>query len=138
MELVDAKQYNPNCDWKLLCENFMEWYHLPPVHPELAKYSTVAHHHKHQGRGNFCAFVTSPLTDSGGAADSHNFKLTPSATSRSDTAYFYHIFPNYSVTIYPHSVYTLIMTPTAPGQSSEELGLLQHPECRLETDSDEI
>merc|ERR1719326_863932 len=130
--------YNLDVDWKLLAENFMEWYHVGPVHPELAKFSTMDKHHMNEGYGNYIGFVTAPVTNCGGPADTDLFNPTPNTTEKDQTtAYFYHIFPNVSVTVYPHSVYTLIMLPEAPGKSKETLYLLQHPDCRLETDTDE-
>mmetsp|Transcript_9387 Transcript_9387/g.23758 ORF Transcript_9387/g.23758 Transcript_9387/m.23758 type:complete len:143 (-) Transcript_9387:318-746(-) len=52
--------------------------------------------------------------------------------------FFYHLFPNVSITVYPHSVYTLIMLPQQePGRTYEKLTFLQHPGSRLETDTDE-
>jgi len=117
----------------------MEWYHVGPVHPELAKFSTMDKHHMHSGEGQFVGFVTRPVTNCGGPADTDLFHPTPNSNVYDQsTAYFYHLFPNVSVTIYPHSVYTLVMLPTGPGQSQETLYLLQHPDSRLETDSDEV
>lgn len=138
MNILRQQTYNLDVDWKLLAENFMEWYHVGPVHPELAKFSTMDKHHMNEGEGNYIGFVTAPVTNCGGPADTDLFNPTPNTTEEDhSTAYFYHIFPNVSVTVYPHSVYTLIMLPEAPGKCKETLYLLQHPECRLETDTDE-
>jgi len=135
--LLEEKDYKADCDWKLLAENFMEWYHLPPVHPELVKFSRMDEHFQMQGDGNYCGFVTSPLTDSGGAADSTLFNPHPDHPRGDlDTAFFYHLFPNVSITVYPHSVYTLLMFPNGPGKCNEKLSLLQHPVSRLATDGD--
>jgi len=139
MELLGKQTYDLNVDWKLLAENFMEWYHVGPVHPELAKFSTMDKHHMHSGEGQYVGFVTRPVTNCGGPADTDLFHPTPNTNVYDQTtAYFYHLFPNVSVTIYPHSVYTLVMLPTGPGTSQETLYLLQHPDSRLETDTDEI
>mmetsp|Transcript_10184 Transcript_10184/g.24276 ORF Transcript_10184/g.24276 Transcript_10184/m.24276 type:complete len:476 (-) Transcript_10184:298-1725(-) len=145
MKIVGSKDYRINCDWKLLAENFMEYYHLYAVHPELAKFSTVEQHKDNQGPGNYVGFVTNPLTNSGGCMDLDQFHPTPgggalttSEWDAKDTAFFYHLFPNVSITVYPHSVYTLIMLPQQePGRTYEKLTFLQHPGSRLETDTDE-
>jgi len=139
MQLLGAQSYDLDCDWKLLAENFMEWYHVAPVHPELAKFSTPDKHFMHEGSGQFVGFKTHPVTNCGGPADTDLFHPTPNTNSYDqETAFFYHLFPNVSVTIYPHSVYTLVMLPTGPGTCRETLYLLQHPNSRLESDSDEV
>lgn len=147
LEIRGQKDYTVNCDWKVLAENFMEWYHVGPIHPNLAKFSTPETHIPNQGPGKYMSFVTSPLANSGSVTDLDQFHMTPGHEelakhapkkfNASDTAYFYHLFPNVSVTIYPHSVYTLIMLPHSSGKANEKLTLLQHPACRLESDDDE-
>eukprot|EP00494_Astrolonche_serrata_P025385 UN25646 len=138
MEIKGVQEYNLDVDWKLLAENFMEWYHVGPVHPALAKFSTMDKHIMNEGDGLYTGFVTHPVTNSGGPADTSNFNPTPKSNEyENQTAFFYHIFPNVSVTVYPHSVYTLVMTPTTAGKCKETLYLLQHPDCRLKTDTDE-
>jgi len=138
MDIKGVQEYNLDVDWKILAENFMEWYHVGPVHPELATFSTPEQHLMQEGSGNYVGFVTHPVTNSGGAADTTNFNPTPQTTTYDQqTAFFYHLFPNVSVTVYPHSVYTLVMLPTAPGKCKETLYLLQHPDCKLETDTQE-
>jgi phenylpropionate dioxygenase-like ring-hydroxylating dioxygenase large terminal subunit len=147
LEVRGAKDYTIDSNWKILCENFMEWYHVGPIHPNLAKFSTPEQHIDNQGPGKYMSFVTSPLSNSGAVTDLDNFHMTPGheimgkhAPNNFDanqTAYFYHLYPNVAVTIYPHSVYTLIMLPQSVGKTFEKLTLLQHPACRLESDSDE-
>ncbi|RHY35518.1 hypothetical protein DYB32_000040, partial [Aphanomyces invadans] len=49
-ELVSFKSttVSVKCNWKLLAENFMEYYHLPAVHPQLCDVSGVDDHHRAQ------------------------------------------------------------------------------------------
>jgi choline monooxygenase len=146
MDIIAQQKYDPQCDWKLLLENFMEWYHIPAVHPGLAQFSTVEMHQDNQREGRYNGFVTSPLTNCGGPTDLDKFNMTPGHHHINDksprkfnpeeTAYFYAMYPNVAITIYPHSVYTLIMHPNGPGRAKEKLTVLQHPGARLSTDSD--
>ena len=48
-------------NWKLIAENFMEYYHLPWVHPGLVKVSPMEAHHRWQGPGMYVGFCTSPI-----------------------------------------------------------------------------
>jgi len=137
MELFDVKDYSIKGDWKLIAENFVDFYHINAVHPELSKFSKVDDHDAYQGRGQYVGFVTSPLTDSGGPGDSYRFNSFPRIhAAESSAALFFQIFPNVSLTIYPHSVYTLMTFPSpAPGRTQERLTLLMAPDARRREDS---
>jgi hypothetical protein len=51
-----------NANWKVLVENFMEYYHLPAVHPELCTVSGVEEHVRTQGEGKVCLRRVAPLS----------------------------------------------------------------------------
>ena len=68
-EIARVKGYEIAANYKLVAENFMEYYHLPWVHPGLVKVSPIDAHHRWQGRGMYAGFCTSPIaedTDEGG------------------------------------------------------------------------
>jgi hypothetical protein len=56
----------------------------------------------------------------------------------SKAALFFHVFPNISITIYPHSVYTLIMLPDGNGATKEQLTLLMTPGAKKQTDEQDV
>lgn len=139
MEFHDTKTYDIKGDWKLIAENFVDFYHINSVHPALSKFSKVEDHVPYQGRGQYVGFATAPLTDCGGPGDAHKFNRFPRINAREASAgLFIHIFPNISVTIYPHSVYTLMTMPsTVPGHTVETLTLLMAPGARKHGDCPE-
>ena len=47
--MVREKSYEIKANWKLLIDNFLEYYHLPAIHPELTTVSLVENHHRLQG-----------------------------------------------------------------------------------------
>ena len=47
--LARRAEYEIHANWKLVAENFMEYYHLPWVHPSLVKVSPMDAHHRWQG-----------------------------------------------------------------------------------------
>jgi len=136
LEFSGVKDYEIKGDWKLIAENFVDFYHINAVHPELAKFSRVDDHQPYQGNGQYVGFVTTPLTDSGGPGDSYNFNAFERLHGvEAAAALFFQIFPNVSVTIYPHSVYTLMTFPTQePGKTRERLSLLMAPGAKLQAD----
>lgn len=132
MDLHSQKTYDIAGDWKLIAENFVDFYHIDAVHPELSKFSRVDDHLPYQGDGQYVGFVTSPLTDCGGPGDSHHFNSFPRLKKiEANSALFFHIFPNVSITIYPHSVYTLLTRPSKTyGRTLESLSLLMAPDAK--------
>ncbi len=68
-EIARTAEYEIAANYKLVGENFMEYYHLPWVHPGLVKVSPIEAHHRWQGPGMYAGFCTSPIaedTDEGG------------------------------------------------------------------------
>lgn len=140
LQMHARQTYDIRGNWKLIAENFVDFYHIDAVHPELAKFSRVDDHLPYQGPGQYVGFVTSPLTDSGGPGDSHHFnRFERLRRVELKSALFFHIFPNISVTVYPHSVYTLITMPSkSPTRTQEQLTLLMAPNAKkAETSADE-
>lgn len=139
-ELHGTQDYGIAGNWKLIVENFVDFYHINAVHPALSKFSRVDDHRPYQGHGQYVGFVTTPLTDCNGPGDSHHFNKFPNLTPAEDTAaLFFQIFPNVSLTIYPHSVYTLITFPQdESGKTKEQLTFLMAPGAKkVDTCADE-
>ena len=53
--------YEVRANHKLCAENFMEYYHLPTIHPELSEVSRVEDHHSCQGSGAYSGMLTRPV-----------------------------------------------------------------------------
>ena len=128
--LVRRVEYEIGANWKLVAENFMEYYHLPWVHPGLVKVSPMKAHHRWQGTGMYMGFCTSPIasnTDDGGWLG-----LPPLSTLDEDdaiSARFAWVFPNVAVNALPSHTFLLLPRPTAADHSSEVAYLLLHPDC---------
>jgi choline monooxygenase len=128
--LLRRVEYEIDANWKLVAENFMEYYHLPWVHPGLVKVSPMKAHHRWQGAGMYVGFCTSPIatnTDGGGW---HG--LPPLSTlddGDATSARFAWIFPNVAINVLPNHVFVFLARPAAPGHTAEVAYLLAHPEC---------
>jgi choline monooxygenase len=74
-QLARTSEYEIAANYKLVAENFMEYYHLPWVHPGLVKVSPIEAHYRWQGTGMYVGFCTTPIapdTDDGaGREGSH-------------------------------------------------------------------
>ena len=128
--LLRRVEYEIAADWKLVAENFMEYYHLPWVHPGLVKVSPLKAHHRWQGTGMYVGFCTSPIaanTDDGG------WQGLPALSTLDEddatSARFVWLFPNIAINALPNHTFLLLPRPDETGRTREVAYLLAHPEC---------
>ena len=123
-------------NYKLVGENFMEYYHLPWVHPELIKVSRMEDHYRWQGKGMYTAMMTWPVS----AGDEGGWLGLPPMSGLDgqylDSARFIWLFPNASMSIMPNHTFVMITRPSSPDYTVEETYILVHPES-LENDGAE-
>ena len=99
MRLVKTVDYEIACNWKVYVDNYVEGYHIPIVHPELFRLldygayavETAAFHSKQHA----------PLRRNDGEA----------AARGADEAFFYWVFPNLMLNLYPDNLQTNLVLP---------------------------
>jgi choline monooxygenase len=127
--VVGHKRYEISGNYKLIGENFMEYYHLPWVHPELVHVSRMEDHYRWQGAGMYTGMCTSPIaqnTDVGGFMG-----LRPISSlegTDADSGRFMWLFPNTAVNILPNNAFVIIGRPVGPNKTIEDTYILAHPE----------
>ncbi|MDX6526008.1 MAG: choline monooxygenase, partial [Gaiellales bacterium] len=128
-EVSRTATYEIEANWKLIAENFMEYYHLPWVHPGLVKVSPINAHYRWQGPGTYIGFCTSPIESN---ADEGGWKGLPAISGLDETdavsARFVVLFPNIALSVLPNHVFVMLMQPTRAGHTSETTYLLTNPE----------
>lgn len=135
MILVRRKKYTVNANWKLVAENFLEYYHLPWVHPELCEVAAIDMHRRNQGRGMYMSFFASPLLKGNTPLDHDFLPAMPGLSSKErESGYFPMVFPNLALFLMPHHIFALIINPLSVNRT-EEFGdilvhksLLEHPD----------
>jgi choline monooxygenase len=138
-EIARVSEYEIAANYKLVAENFMEYYHLPWVHPGLVKVSPIEAHHRWQGPGMYSGFCTTPIaqdTDEGGWGSG----LPPiSGLDASDavSARFAWLFPNVAINVLPNHVFIILARATSPRKTHETTYLLTHPESAAAAESDQ-
>ena len=134
MRTIKQYEYTINANWKLIAENFIEYYHLPWIHPELCEVSSVANHIRRQGRGQYTGFATYPLTYGGTAADPDAYPTFKGLNHvDAEASWFIQVFPNISYFIFPHHIISLITYPTdQPGVTKEKMSLLMDKSIKEE------
>ncbi len=128
LRLVGRKRYQINANWKLIAENFMEYYHLPWVHPELCTVSGFDDHYRFQGPGMYTGMVTSPLSRNPAAVDMDLPPMPGLNATEAQTAYWIMIFPNIALFLLPNHLFTLLFRPDGPTRSRECADMLVHPD----------
>ncbi|MEM7130579.1 MAG: aromatic ring-hydroxylating dioxygenase subunit alpha [Chloroflexota bacterium] len=127
-KVVGNKTFHFDANYKLVGENFMEYYHLPWVHPELIKVSRMEDHYRWQGKGMYTGMVTWPISqgDEGGWL---GLPPVSSLGSKSrETGRFLWLFPNTAISVMPNHVFVMLTKPNGPGKTIEDTYILCHPE----------
>jgi choline monooxygenase len=137
---VHSASYEVNANWKLLCENFLEYYHLPSVHPDLCKVSVVDNHKRTQGDGSYIGFVTHPMGHGGTPVDANVLPAYPGLTGDNlETCHFAVVFPNVFYFLLPHSMFTVTVMPDEedPTKSVEYADLSVHVSALEDPDAEQ-
>ncbi|MDH3295139.1 MAG: aromatic ring-hydroxylating dioxygenase subunit alpha [Acidimicrobiia bacterium] len=117
-----------DANWKLITENYQEYYHLTWVHPELAKVSRVDDHYRYQGPGQYCGQTTTPVS----ADERDDWLRLPPMEGLDDSdavsGRFVAIFPNVLLSVLPNHVFVMRLDPVAPGLTTEVCTFLLPPE----------
>ncbi len=123
-ELAETRSFEIEANWKLISENYQEYYHLAWVHPDLAKVSRVADHYRFQGPGKYCGQTTTPVS----SEERGDWTDLPSAPglSASDAASgrFLALFPNVLLSVLPNHAFLMILEPDGPGRTIERTAFL--------------
>ncbi len=114
-------------NWKLITENFQEYYHLRWVHPELAKVSRVEDHYRYQGPGMYCGQTTTPISsdergDWTAMQPAEGLDESDMASGR-----FLALFPNVMLSILPNHAFVIRLEALAPGLTREHCTWLLPP-----------
>jgi choline monooxygenase len=138
-QLERRLEYEIAANWKLIAENFMEYYHLPWVHPSLVKVSPMDAHYRWQGPGKYVGFCTTPIasnTESGGWL---GLPAVEGLTQEDAvSARFVWLYPNIALNVLPNHVFLLLPRPAGPNRTTETAYLLTHPQSRQHAQDSDI
>jgi choline monooxygenase len=126
---VGSMSFDVAANWKLVAENFMEYYHLPWVHPELAKVSRVEDHHRFQGPGMYTGMCTSPISQDPSTSGWLSLGTTPGLDEDDAVSgRFIWVFPNLAIAAVPTHTFSIILEPVSPALTREQVALSVHRE----------
>jgi phenylpropionate dioxygenase-like ring-hydroxylating dioxygenase large terminal subunit len=123
------REYTIAANWKLVAENFVEYYHLPLIHPALLPVSPVEAHYRWQGRGKYAGLCTWPVGSDTADGGWKGLPPAPGVQGRdAESARFAWIFPTAGISVTANHVFVLIARPEGPERSSESAFILTHPD----------
>jgi choline monooxygenase len=129
LQFVRRRDFLVEANWKLIAENFMEYYHLPWVHPELCNISGFKDHYRYQGPGMYTGMCTSPLSRDASTM-SFDLPIMPGLERfEAQSAFWFLVFPNVALFLLPDHLFTLLLQPDGPQRTVEIAGMLVHPDA---------
>ena len=103
-QFVETQSYTIDCNWKVYVDNFLEGYHIPIVHPELAK--LLDYRDYRTDTYDWYSLQHSRLQEGENLYKSKDGK-----------AYYYYIFPNIMLNILPNRLQTNVVRPLSPDRT---------------------
>ena len=128
-KIVRYKQYEVNANWKTLQDNFLEYYHLPSIHPELVKSSGMDEHIYTSGNktGKYIGFKTDPVTNCGAPIDPKYMEIFSTINDdEKKIAHFHTLFPNLFYFLLPNHLFAIMIEPISETKTIEHASLLVH------------
>ena len=131
-------QYELNCNWKLILQNYQECYHCPGVHPSLTKFTPVQSARHDYSKGAVIGGYMD-LTKEGGSMTMNGEAAAPPICDVSgddlQRIYYYSVFPNMLLTPHPDYVMFHHITPLGPDKIINDCYWLFRPEVINDPDA---
>ena len=138
-DIARTARYEIEANYKLVAENFMEYYHLPWVHPGLVRVSPLEDHYRWQGTGMYTGMCTSPIAQDAEQGGWQSGLPPIARLNESDavSARFVWLFPNVALNVLPNHVFLIHAVPAGPSRTVETTYLLTHPESTAEAPAED-
>jgi choline monooxygenase len=112
LQLVERRDYQINCNWKVYVDNYLEGYHIPIAHPGLMKEIDYAQYRTDTFRYYSQQFA--PIRAM--KPEESAARFYPPGTGANEALYFW-IFPNLMLNIYPDNVSVNLVVPLSPDRT---------------------
>ncbi|MGH3588684.1 MAG: aromatic ring-hydroxylating oxygenase subunit alpha, partial [Pseudonocardia sp.] len=123
------RTYDVAANYKFVGENFMEYYHLPWVHPELNRVSRFSDHYRWQGPGMYTGMCTTPVSRNTATGGWDGLRpLSSLGAQDAEAGRFVWLFPSSALVVLPNHAFVLLTHPVGANSTVETAVLLTHPE----------
>lgn len=127
--IARQRDYPIRANWKLINENFMEYYHLPWVHPELVQVSRIENHYRDQGDGMYTGMRTTPIATNTAAGGWLGLPLMSGLGALEQiSGRFICLFPNVCLSVLPNHAFVMLLKPGSPDFTLESTAILLPPD----------
>lgn len=121
-------RFEVGANYKLIGENFMEYYHLPWVHPELIQVSPLEDHYRWQGPGMYTGMCTSPIAENSASGGWKGLPPMPGLDAQDAVSgRFVWLFPYTALVVLPNHAFVLLTKPQRVDFTIEDAVILSHP-----------
>ena len=107
--LIERREYFVYANWKIYVDNYLEGYHLPIAHPEL--YREIDYDQYRVDTFLYHSSQHAPIRPTIG--DNAANRVYGSAGNTNRPAFFYWIFPNFMLNLYPDNIQLNVVSPLA-------------------------
>lgn len=124
---VSSKDYLVNCHWSLYCDNYLEGFHIPFVHPDLnaaLDYDTYS--------TELFEYGTLQIGYADGAEETFDLPEGHPCYGKKVAAFYFWIFPNIMLNFYPWGLSINIVKPISPSKTKMSFISYLHGENRFE------
>jgi len=115
--------FDLDCNWKLVIENYCEAYHLPWVHPNLNSYSPLSAHHNLL----VCDHASGQISSNYELSRVRNTTLPTIEhwpVDQRSTAEYVSLYPNVLLGIQADHIFSVILTPVSAELTHESLNMM--------------
>jgi len=128
LDLSKSRDYLVNCHWALYCDNYLEGFHIPFVHPDLNaildydSYST-----------ELFDYGTLQLGFADGAEETFNLPVGHPCEGKDMAAFYFWVFPNIMLNFYPWGLSVNVIKPISPSRTKVSFITYIHDESKYGT-----
>lgn len=123
LDLSKSKDYLVNCHWALYCDNYLEGFHIPFVHPDLnaiLDYDTYS--------SELFDYGTLQLGYADGAEETFDISEGHPCYEKNMAAFYFWIFPNIMLNFYPWGLSVNVVKPISLNRTKVSFITYMHDE----------
>jgi len=125
LDLSKSKDYLVNCHWALYCDNYLEGFHIPFVHPDLnaiLDYDTYS--------SELFEYGTLQLGYADGAEETYDLPTDHPSYGKDMAAFYFWIFPNIMLNFYPWGLSVNVIKPISMSRTKVSFITYIHDEAK--------
>ena len=133
LDLSKSRDYLVNCHWALYCDNYLEGFHIPFVHPEL---NEMLDYDSYSSELFECGTLQLGFAD--GAEETFKLPEGHPCFGKEMAAFYFWIFPNIMLNFYPWGLSVNVVRPISISKTKVSFITYIHDESKYGTDAGQL